>query len=689
MNLRLAVLNLFLLWAAANVHAEPIERPSLKSTMQQVTGATSYLETAISPNARWVAWAQMTGADRKENAVGSSIYIAAVSSPGAPQRVTARSSNDAVASSVVREKALAWAPDNSALAFLSDAEDPGQFQLYVMRANDHAVRRLTRLKGFLASPGWSPDGKTIAFLFTENATRAAGPLEAVAQETGVIGQEILEQRIATVDLATGVVTRVSPADLYVYEYDWSPDGTTFAVTAAHGSGDNNWYVAELELIDRNTGATRSILKTDMQIAVPRWSTDGRQIAFVGGLMSDESIASGNLYVIAGAGGTPRNLTPDGTDSTFWFTWLPKSRDMLTAAASDGGSALTTVNSQSGRVHRLWQAAETVTGPGDFARGVSVAADGRTTAVIRESFNESPTLWVGKAGAWRPLIPQPTAAVPALWGRAENLHWSSDEFSVQGWLVPPVKIEPGRVYPMVVWAHGGPAWLNAPAWPNHVDYATLLANQGYYVFMPNPRGSAGFGETFKRANIKDMGGGDLRDILAGVRQVVATHPVDDRRIGITGWSYGGYMAMWSVTQTDHFRAAVGGAGCSDLLSYYGENGIDEWLIPYFGASVYDDPAVYEKSSPIAFIKHVHTPTLLIVGDSDVESPPPQSYEYWHALKTLGVKTELVIYAHEGHEFSDPAHVLDRTRRIVSWFDENMPPTPTSTAPSVSTPASPSR
>jgi dipeptidyl aminopeptidase/acylaminoacyl peptidase len=327
--------------------------------------------------------------------------------------------------------------------------------------------------------------------------------------------------------------------------------------------------------------------------------------------------------------------------------------------------------RTGASRTLWQGVETITGPGDFARGVSLSADGKTTAIIRESFNDPPSLWVGKVGGWHRLL-APAATSAPLWGMAENLHWSSDEFSAQGWLVPPAKIEPGRLYPMVVWAHGGPAWLNAPAWPKQVDYATLLANQGYYVFLPNPRGSAGFGEKFKRANIKDMGGGDLRDILAGIRHVVATHPIDDRRVGISGWSYGGYMAMWAITQTDRFSAAVGGAGCSDLLSYYGENGIDEWLIPYFGASVYDDPAVYAKSSPINFIKRVHTPTLLIVGDSDVESPPPQSYEYWHALRTLGVKTELVIYPHEGHEFSDPAHVLDRMQRIVSWFDENMPP-----------------
>ncbi len=671
MRTDIAVLPLLLLLAAAGVvRADPAERTPLAKTMQRVASAADYLETAISPDARWVAWSRSIPPGAPAGA-RSAIYLASVSHSQDPLRVTAVRTGKPDASQAIQEKALAWAPDSSSLAFLSDAEVPGQLQLYVLHIADHSVRRLTQLKGFLASPGWSPDGKSIAILFTENATRAAGPLEAVPQETGVIGRQIMEQRIATVDVAGGEVRQVSPADLYVYEYDWSPDGKSFAATAAHGSGDNNWYIAEVYVVDRDTGECRSILKPNMQIAVPRWSKNGRAIGFIGGLMSDESVASGDLYVISASGGQPRNLTPDGSGSTFWFTWLPNSQAILAADALNGASGLTEVNVNSRSARTLWQGAETITGPGDFARGVSVAADGKTTAVIRESFNEPPTLWLGKIGAWRPVHSATAEAAP-LWGKAENLHWTSDEFSVQGWLVPPANIEAGRLYPMVVWAHGGPAWLNSPARPEQVDYATLLASQGYYVFLPNPRGSAGFGEKFKRANIKDMGGGDLRDILAGIRQVVATHPIDDRRVGIAGWSYGGYMAMWAITQTDRFAAAVGGAGCADLLSYYGENGIDEWLIPYFGASVYDDPAVYAKSSPINFIKHVRAPTLLIVGESDVESPPAQSYEYWHALRTLGVKTELVIYPHEGHEFSEPAHVLDRAQRIVSWFDENMPP-----------------
>ena len=154
-------------------------------------------------------------------------------------------------------------------------------------------------------------------------------------------------------------------------------------------------------------------------------------------------------------------------------------------------------------------------------------------------------------------------------------------------------------------------------------------------------------------------------------MIKRYPIDQQRIGITGWSYGGFMTMWAVTQTHRFRAAVAGAGIANWQSYYGENAIDQWMIPYFGASVYDDPAVYAKSSPIDFIKQVKTPTLVLVGERDGECPPPQSYEFWHALRTLGVKTEMVIYPGEGHAFHNPDHITDVLKRTLNWFDLNMP------------------
>jgi dipeptidyl aminopeptidase/acylaminoacyl peptidase len=145
------------------------------------------------------------------------------------------------------------------------------------------------------------------------------------------------------------------------------------------------------------------------------------------------------------------------------------------------------------------------------------------------------------------------------------------------------------------------------------------------------------------------------------------------VGLTGWSYGGFMSMFAVTQTHRFRAAVAGAGISDWLSYYGENSIDQWMIPYFGASVYDDPPVYGKSSAIDFIKQVRTPTLVVVGDRDGECPTPQSFEFWHALRDLGVPTELVVYPNEGHGFVNPSHRRDVLERAAEWFAEYMPET----------------
>ncbi|MBV9407986.1 MAG: S9 family peptidase, partial [Candidatus Eremiobacteraeota bacterium] len=161
---------------------------------------------------------------------------------------------------------------------------------------------------------------------------------------------------------------------------------------------------------------------------------------------------------------------------------------------------------------------------------------------------------------------------------------------------------------------------------------------------------------------------FRDIVAGIDAVEKIAPVDDARIGIFGHSYGGYMSMWAVTQTHRFKAAVAGAGLANWLSYYGENGIDEWMIPFFGASVYDDPAVYAKSAPITFVKNVRTPTFMYVGERDVECPAPQSQEFWHALQTLGVPTSLVIYAGEGHGIRDPKNVRDIARRTLAWFDK---------------------
>ena len=259
-----------------------------------------------------------------------------------------------------------------------------------------------------------------------------------------------------------------------------------------------------------------------------------------------------------------------------------------------------------------------------------------------------------------------------WGQAKSIHWKSDDRTIQGWLLYPLGYDPQRRYPMVVSIHGGPASCKRPGWPGTAFDFSFLSAAGYFVFFPNPRGSFGQGEQFTRAIVKDFGRGDLRDILAGVDEIVRTLPVDDHRLGVLGWSYGGYMAMWAVTQTNRFRAAVAGAGIANWQSYYGQNEIDQWLIPYFGASVYDDPGVYAGCSPMNFIKQVKTPTLVLVGERDSECPPPQSYEFWRALQRFHVPTQLVVYPGEGHVIRRPEHRRDILRRSANWIGRLLQP-----------------
>ncbi|HEY6329283.1 MAG TPA: prolyl oligopeptidase family serine peptidase, partial [Blastocatellia bacterium] len=385
-------------------------------------------------------------------------------------------------------------------------------------------------------------------------------------------------------------------------------------------------------------------------------------------MSDQGATGGDIYVESVTGGEPKDITPGMKASASWISWQPHTNKILFGEHADGMEGFATLDADTGAVDTLWTGPQALSS-GGFGFYPAIAKDEKSCALIMESTAAPPEIWAGKIGSWKQITRSNSNQHP-MWGEAKSIHWSSDNLRVQGWLIYPANYDPNRRYPMVVVVHGGPAACARPAWPNSFFGTTLLSSQGYFVLYPNPRGSYGQGEDFTRGNVKDFGYGDLRDILAGVDEVVHTLPVDDNRVGITGWSYGGFMTMWAITQTNRFHAAVSGAGLSDWLSYYGENDIDQWMIPYFGASVYDDPAVYAKSSPINFIKNVKTPTLILVGDRDGECPAPQSFEYWHALKTLGVKNEFVVYEGEGHHIYKPKDQRDIMSRLLAWFDNEL-------------------
>ncbi|MGB7331698.1 MAG: S9 family peptidase [Terriglobales bacterium] len=629
---------------------------AITSAQTVVHSVRNFRQVAISPNGNRVAWVEpMVGEAGARD--GTAVFVADLKSPSSSPHCIFSSNGNAR-----NEQDIAWAPDSKRFAFLSDVDSLGQNQLYMVDADGENFHKLTSLKGFLSDPAWSPDGKMLAVLFTENAPRASGPLQPMTPETGQVESKIYEQRLTVVDIASGNVRQVSPADMYVYEYDWSPDSKSFAIIAAHGAGDPNWWVARLYTLGLAEANLTEVYKPHWQIAKPRWSPDGKSIAFIEGLMSDEGSTGGDIFVVP-AGGvstsqrSARNVTPGIVASPNGIFWK-SSDEILFTENIDGESGISSVELASGKISKLWSGPEALT--------VSFSADRANSAVLRSSPAHAPEVWVGPVGKWQQLTHYNDDVHPQ-WGEMKNLYWTSDGMHIQGWLLYPRDYDPTHRYPMVVVAHGGPAAGVHPAWPGRGFNTYELSAHGYFVLYPNPRGSYGQGEKFTQGNIKDFGYGDFRDIMAGVDEVVKTLPVDSQRIGITGWSYGGYMTMWAVTQTNRFAAAVAGAGLSNWQSYYGENDIDEWMIPYFGASVYDDPAVYAKSSPMTFIKNVKTRTLVLVGERDGEVPEPQSREFWHALKTLGVETQLVVYAGEGHAFLQPAHQRDVTERLVGWFD----------------------
>jgi len=649
---------------AVEARLKAAEKPKVAKPLDEAVDALfsahGFEQTAISPNGKKVAWVETLVGKNGAPSGNTAIYIADRDGKAAPKRVTAAAGDHA-------EGSVAWSPDSKRLAFLSDALKAGQLQLYVASIAGGPAKKLTSVKGFLSTPGWSPEGETIAVLFTENATRAAGPLVAETPATGEIKDAFFEQRLSLVDVASGKLKQISPADTYIYEYDWSPDGTRFAVTAALGNGDNNWYIAELSTLDAATGLMLSILKPPLQIANPAWSPDGKTIAFIAGLMSDEPSVGGDVYVIPATGGEAKNATHEMKASASWLTWTPDQK-ILFGEYAQGDAAIATVDPSNGQIQEVYRGAEQLTA-GQWGPNVSVARDGKTAAVIRSSFSSPPEVWAGEIGKWSQITKRNANSKPA-WGPAKSIHWKKDEYDVQGWLIYPRDFDPAKKYPLVVCVHGGPGAAILSAWPTTHNFAVPLAGAGYFVLQPNPRGSFGQGEAFTRANVKDFGYGDFQDILAGVDEALRVAPIDANRLGLTGWSYGGFMTMWGVTHTNRFKAAMAGAGISDWESYYGENLIDQWMIPFFGKSVYDDPEIYAKSSPLKFIKKVKTPTLMQVGDSDGECPTPQSYEFWHALKTIGVETSLVVYEHEGHAFASPRHQREVIERTFAWFDAHL-------------------
>jgi dipeptidyl aminopeptidase/acylaminoacyl peptidase len=663
--------------AAADTHSAT--DPRIDTLLSQLSKVRDVTEVALSPDGHQLAWVVETSGK-------PGIVLADANGQHA------HSIGLAAKPGTCSENGLAWAPDSRHLAFLSNCASSRvgmggnkQPDIYVLdtQSQDKPIH-LSSLTGYAHALSWAPDGKTLGLLYVEGATRRASALAAAKPATGEIGVEGIEvQRVATVPAEGGAPQSVTPADSYVYEFSWAPDSKRVAYVAAPAPGDNNWWIAQLYVQDAQPNATRTAVVDPhtvsgslhgLQIALPRWSPDGSRIAFIGGLMSDEGSTGGDLYSVSAHGGAPVDLTPGIHVTPAWFSWSSP-QSVLVNQVDNGQLQLAEydVQADSAKQKRVLFTAPGSVGDGTAVAALSLSADHSYVAFGQSSFDVAPEVYAGPVGD---QIPKAVTAINAdlkpSWGKARSVEWDNDGFHVQGWLLYPANYDPSKHYPMIVNVHGGPSAADIPHWPSVGYGAAPFSTLGYFVFMTNPRGSYGEGEAFVQANRKDFGYGDLRDTLAGVDAVEKMVPVDDHRLGLTGWSYGGFMSMFAPTQTQRFRAVVAGAGIANWQSYYGQNLIDQWMVPFFGASVYDDPAVYAKSSAINFIKKVKTPTLIVVGERDADCPAPQSFEYWHALRALGVPTSLVVYPNEGHHFYNPVNQRDVLQRALNWFEKYLPP-----------------
>src|SRR6266581_4505236 len=506
--------------------------------MQQLTeklGKTVlYGDVALSPDATHIAWVQSTAATTSRQT-----HIREISGNAPAKLVDIPITGDRT------DFDPAWSPDSKTLTFFSGAGEKAQRQLWTVKADGSDPRKITNLNGFAAHPRWSHDGKQIAFQYIEGAG-GGGPLTAAPSTTGVIDTAIHNQRIAVLDITNGQLRQVSPPDLHIYDYDWSPDDKMFVATAALGPGDNNWWIAQIYTIGTTKGNSTAIYKPWFQIAVPRWSPDGKSIAFIQGLMSDEGFHGGDLFTMALDGRDVVNRTSSRKTSINSFFWQTPDRVVLVEYVGSG-SAISQLRLRDNSAQTIWKGPEGIHAFGNFP-DFDLSKDGKFAAGVRDTHNSPPEVFAGPIGQWRQLTNN-NAGLQANWGKAESIEWTNEGSTIQGWLVPPAKIDPGKKYPMVVLIHGGPSSVTTSEWPASFGMSraiiAALSTRGYYALLPNPRGSYGQGEEFTRANVKDFGHGDLRDNLAGIDAAIKKYPVDPNRLGVTGWSYGGVITMWTV------------------------------------------------------------------------------------------------------------------------------------------------
>jgi len=567
-----------------------------------------------------------------------------------------------------------WSPDGRSLTFLSDrgtAEEnaDGSTQIYVLRDGDTRAVRLTNVPGGVEEYEWSPDGKKIAFVVRdrptsdEQAGRAAGD-DAIVQPA----KNLKYSRLWVMNVADREATQVTKQNFEIVEFAWSPAGDEFALVVAPTPRDEDSYNLSLVILNRATGEiTRTLTKNVVPITgLLRWSPDGQWITFYEFPPTRES--NNWLSLARARGGEIRSLLKEYRGSVLHSDWTPDSKSLIALSVEGTSEVISRIDVDTGAFHKITNVIRS-------QWGASLSTNGETITYLAQTPESADDIWVIEKNNPPHQItdfnPQTKSWV---FGKVSEVTWknSKDGLMRRGVLITPPNYEPGKRYPAIVNTHpGDTAWWTGFHSSRWWDWGQLLASSGYVVFLPNTRGVTGEGGAM-HATIDHWGELAYQDLIDGVDYLIAQKIADPNRLGIGGWSNGGFMTEYAITRTTRFKAAVAVAGHSDFYSLYGTSYLRDGLRRTSGQSPYNIRGWYDEHSPITFAKNCRTPTLLLHGEFDQGVPVGQAYEFYTALKDAGVETELVIYPRERHSIQEYSHRVDLQKRILAWFNKNLIP-----------------
>jgi dipeptidyl aminopeptidase/acylaminoacyl peptidase len=557
------------------------------------------------------------------------------------------------------ESSPRWSPDGKQLAFLSNrAED--QQQIYLMRAEGGEAAAITKGKRSIHSFEWSPDGKQIAFLAPDAKTEAEEKKEKDKDDAHIVDKDDKQPRLWLVNVATSEARALTPANWRISELSWAQGGARIFVIATDTPASDQ-PTDRIFAVGVSDGVTKLIAAPRGPFGRIQAAPDGKTLGYIGS--REDGPEPHDLFLQPLAGGAARNLTGANLDRPVYeYKWL---KDGGVFAVTADGFHNTFVAYAADGTRKGPGTLDSNPGPFALSASGQIAFAGRTATEPEEIW-----LWDGQ-GAPKKVSHLNDSWMHYALSKPEIYKYKSfDGTEIEAALLKPAGFDGKTKLPLIALIHGGPTGN----WDDSIEiWAQLLVARGYAIFLPNIRGSTGYGQKFIEANRGDWGGGDFKDVMWGIKGLEGRGLVDPNRLGIGGWSYGGYMAEWAVTQTNVFKAAVCGAGLSDLVSEYGtEEGpsYDEWFygVPYEP----DKLAGFLNSSPFVHLKSAKTPTLILQGEADTTDPLGQSQELYRGLKRYGVETEFVTYPREPHGPHEEKHMLDILSRILAWYDKHLKP-----------------